>query len=74
MITYTSGEGRTQIDFVLFRKTFHKHVRDVKVLPGEQVAKQHHMLVCDLCADIPPPANKKFVPRLKTWCLREPES
>ena len=51
-ITCTSGEGRTQIDFVLFRKTYPKHVRDVKVIPGEEIAKQCHLLVCDFRADI----------------------
>ena len=44
LITYTLGTGRTQIDYKLFRKTFHKHVRDVKVIPGEEIAKEHHVL------------------------------
>ena len=48
--------------------------RDVKVIPGEEIDKQHHLLVCDFHADIPPLAKKKFVPRLKTWRLKEPEA
>ena len=49
-------------------------MRDVKVIPGEEITKQHHLLVCDVCADIPPPAKKKFVSHLRTWRLREPEA
>ena len=43
LITSISGKGRIQIDFVLFRKSFHKHVSDVKVIPGEEISKQHHL-------------------------------
>ena len=74
LITYTLDKGRTQIDFVLFRKTFDEHVRDVKVISGKEIAKQPHLLVCDFHADILPPAKKKFIPRLRTWRPREPES
>ena len=73
LITHTSGEGRTWINYVLFRKTFCKHVRYVKIIPGEEITKQHHLLVCDFCAGIPPTAKEKSVPRLRTWLLREPQ-
>ena len=59
---------------MLLRKTFHKHVKGVKVIPGEGITKQHHVLVFNFCADIPIPAKKKFIPRLRIWCLREPEA
>ena len=51
LITFTLGEKSTQIDYVLIRKTFYKQVRDVKVISGEEIAKQHHLLVCDFRAD-----------------------
>ena len=38
LITFTSGEEKNQIDYVLLRKTFRKHVRDVEVIPGEEIA------------------------------------
>ena len=41
-------------------------MRDVKVIPGEEIAKQHHLLVCDFCANITSHAKNKFVPRLST--------
>ena len=57
-MTFSSGEVSTQIDYVLLRKFFRKHVRDVKVISGKEIAKQHCLLVCDFCADIPPPLRR----------------
>ena len=74
LITYTLGKGRTQIDYILFHKTFHKHVMDVKVIPGEEIAKQHHLLVCDFRTDTTPPTKKKFIPHLRIWRLRQPDA
>ena len=44
-ITYKSGNIAAQIDFILFRRTMRKLVTDVKVIPGEEVALQHQLLV-----------------------------
>ena len=41
LITYNSVNIATQI-FILFRRTMRKFVTDVKVIPGEEVALQHH--------------------------------
>ena len=49
---------KTQINYVLLRKTFHKHVRDINVIPEAEIAKQHHLLVCDFQADITPPLRR----------------
>ena len=48
LITYKSGKIAMQIDFILFRRTMRKLVTDVKVIPGEEVALQHQLLVCDM--------------------------
>lgn len=71
LITYQSGGASTQIDYILLRSGFRKQVVDVKVIPFEECAMQHHLLVCDFKVDIPPQRNKKFVPRLRTWRLKE---
>ena len=52
LITYKSGNVAMQIDFILFCRTMHKLVTDVKVIPGEEVALQH-LLVCDMRIDVP---------------------
>ena len=51
-----------QIDFILFRRTMHRLVTNVKVIPGEEVALQHQLLVC------------KFTPHLKVWKLKDPQT
>ena len=72
LITYQSGDHRTQIDYVLYPVRFHKAVTNVKVIPGEECATQHRLLVCDLQVQLPPPKKSKFSPRLRTWKLRDP--
>ena len=54
LITYKSGNAATQIDFILFPRAMRKLVTDVKVIPCEEVALQHQLLVCDMRFDVPP--------------------
>ena len=72
LITYKSGNIATQIDFILFRRTMRKLVTDVKVIPGEEVALQHQLLVRDIRIDVPPKSKCKFTPGLKVWKLKDP--
>ena len=51
-----------------------KLVTDVKVIPGEEVAQQHQLLVCDLRIDVPPKSKGKFTPCLKVWKLKDPQT
>ena len=74
LITYRSGNTATQIDFMLFRKSLRKLVMDVKVIPGEEVALQHQLLVCDMMIDMPPQIKRKLTPRPKVWRLRDPQT
>ena len=74
LITYRSGNTATQIDFVLFRKSLRKLVMDLKVIPGEEGALQHQLLVCDMMIDMPPQIKRKFTPRPKVWKLRDPQT
>ncbi|XP_037804002.1 uncharacterized protein LOC119598434 [Penaeus monodon] len=46
LITYSSGNNRTQIDCILFQRDQVKNVIDSKTLPRESVAKQHRPVVC----------------------------
>ena len=74
LITYRSCNTATQIDFMLFRKSLRKLVMDVKVIPGEEVALQHQLLVCDMMIGMPPQIKRKFTPRPKVWKLRDPQT
>ena len=44
------------------------------MIPGEEVALQHQLLVCDMMIDMPPQIKRKFTPRLKVWKLRDPQT
>ena len=70
LITYKSGKVAMQIDFILFCRTMHKLVTDVKVFLGEEVALQHQLL-CYMRIDVPPKSKLKFIPRLKVWNLKD---
>ena len=72
LISYYSGPHRTQVDYALYRRNFRKSVTNVKVIPGEECATKHQLLVCDLTIHIPHPKKRKFTPRLKSWKLRDP--
>ena len=62
-----------QTDFILFPRAMRKLVTDVKVIPGEEVALQHQLLVCDMRLDVPPKTKRKFTLRLKVWKLTDPQ-
>ena len=74
LITYISGDEnnrtRTQIDYILIGRKNFKLVKDVKVIAGEEVAKQHNLVIGDLQIRRPKQAKKVYVPRRKTWKLK----
>ena len=72
LVTFSSGGNKTQVDYVLYRRNFRRNVTNVKVIPGEEVVQQHFLLVCDFNVRIPPQKKRKFVPRLRSWKLRDP--
>ena len=72
LVTFQSAGRKTQIDYVLYSRKLRNAVTNVKVIPGEECASQHRLLVCDLRVQIPPAKQKKFLPRLRTWKLRDP--
>ena len=71
LVTYTSGASKTQIDYIMVRNKDKKFVKDVKVIPGEEVVQQHQLLVCDFKVDKVKMARKPFVPKRKVWKLKE---
>ncbi|EDO34761.1 predicted protein, partial [Nematostella vectensis] len=48
LVTYESGGASTQVDYILSQKCHFKSVHNVKVIPNEECATQHKLLVCDL--------------------------
>ena len=72
LVTFQSAGRKTQIDYVLYSRKLRRDVTNVKVIPGEECASQHRLLVCDLRVKSPPTKQRKSLPRLRTWKLRDP--
>ncbi|HXJ94687.1 MAG TPA: reverse transcriptase domain-containing protein [Terriglobia bacterium] len=71
-ITYESGEDKSQIDFVLVRRSELSSVKDIKVIAGEECIQQHRLLVCVL--DIKQQLKKvreKPMSRCRVWKLKD---
>ena len=71
LVSFNSGTNRTQIDYILYRKSFRKAVKDVKVIPDEECVQQHNLVVCYFSVLIPRPKKRKFTPRIRSWKLQD---
>ena len=71
LVTYQSRECKTQIDYILYKRSFRKMISNVKVIVGEECATQHRLVVGDfkVCTHAHP--KRRFVPRTKVWKLRD---
>ena len=74
LITYNSGGNQSQIDYIMIKRSDRNLVTDVKVIPGEECATQHQLLVADMNISKPKEAKKKFTPKRKVWRLKEEET
>ena len=72
LITYQSGNAKTQIDFILLRKRNLKMAKDIMVIPSEECVPQHKLLICELRLKTLKPHPKPFSPKLRYWKLKEP--
>ena len=72
LITYQSGGYSSQINYILLQCNKFHLVEDIKVVSGEECITQHRLLICDLKLKISKNAEKKFVPKLRTWKLEDP--
>jgi hypothetical protein len=52
LITFSSGQHSSQIDFVLTRREERPSCMDCKVIPGECVVIQHKLLVANFCFQV----------------------
>ena len=59
--TYQSGVAATQIDFILYRRSFRKQVSNVKVIIGEECTSQHRLLIGDFKVHIPPKSQSSVI-------------
>ena len=48
LVTFRSGETETMIDYILVNNKYRSSVKDVKVIPGEEIVSQHCLLLMDM--------------------------
>jgi exonuclease III len=72
LVTFQSGTSESQIDYILYRRSFRKHVTNVKVICGEECASQHMLVTADFTLHAPAPRKRKFVPKIKMWKMKDP--
>ncbi|KAK3507937.1 hypothetical protein QTP70_004389 [Hemibagrus guttatus] len=72
-VTYKSGGRRTQVDYILCRRSNLKEISDCKVVVGESVARQHRMVVCRMTLMVCKTKRAKIEKKTKWWKLKKEE-
>ncbi|KAK3523982.1 hypothetical protein QTP70_017489, partial [Hemibagrus guttatus] len=74
-VTYKSGGRSTQVDYILCRRGNLKEISDCKVVVGENVARQHRMVVCRMTLMVCKKKRSKIEIEKKTkwWKLKKEE-
>ena len=70
-VTYKSGGRSTQVDYIMCRRAYLKEIGDCKVIAGDNVAKQHRLLVCRMTLETRKRRTTKAEPRIKWWKLKK---
>jgi hypothetical protein len=72
LVTFSSGQHYSQIDFILARREDRHTCLDCEVIPGECVVPQHKLMVADFRFWVRLRRSKRIqVPRTKWWKLKE---
>ena len=72
LVTFSSGQYCSQIDFILARREDRRACLDCKVIPGECVVPQHKLVVADFRFRVRFQRSKRVqAPRTKWWKLKE---
>ncbi|KAK3523061.1 hypothetical protein QTP86_012663 [Hemibagrus guttatus] len=74
-VTYKSGGWRTQVDYILCRRGNLKEISDCKMDVGENVARQHRMVVCRMTLMVLKKKRSKIEieKQTKWWKLKKEE-
>ena len=67
-MTFRLGETETMIDCILVNNKYRSSVKDVKVIPGEEIVSQHCLLLMDMVLKKKVSDYTKGKPRhFETW-------
>jgi hypothetical protein len=71
LITFSSGQHSSQIDFLLTRREERLNYMDCKVIAGECVVTQHKLLVADFCFQVCVRRYRRMkITRTRWWKLK----
>ena len=73
LVTFRSCETETMIDYILVNNKYRSSVKDVKVIPGEEIVSQQCPLLMDMVFRKKVKTKVKFRKKLKLLRLRESE-
>ena len=59
------------IDYILVREEDKKRIKNVKVIAGEEVVRQHKLLVCDIAYKMDKKVKTKWRSKTKILKLKE---
>ena len=65
------GETETMIDYILANNKYRSSVKDVKVIPGEEIVSQHCLMLIDMMFKKKVKRKVKFRKKLKLYRSRE---
>jgi hypothetical protein len=72
LLTFTSGQHCSQIDFILMRREDMHACLACKVIPGECVVPQHKLVIADFHFRVHFQQSKRVqAPKMKWWKLKE---
>ena len=73
LITFRLDETETMIDYILVNNKYRSSVKNVKVIPGEEIVSQHGLVLMNMVFKKKVRRKTKFRKKLKLWRLRESE-
>ena len=74
LVTFSSGQYSSQIDFVLIRRRDKRTCVDCKVIPGECVVAQYELVVADFRFLVQARGNKQARVAITKWLKLEEEA
>ena len=71
LITYSSGNRKSLIDYIIVRAEDRKYIKNVKVIASECVVTQHRLVVCNMKIRVGKKQKVKWQSKTKVWKLKD---